>query len=79
MIRLGNNEALKTLRKTLTFVDAAANANANANAAANADANPNADAEASTITLRERCSGKLKRERNRTLGMHSIEFPKLKA
>ena len=48
MIRLGNNEALKTLTKTLTFVDADANANADA------------DAEGSTIALCERCSGELK-------------------
>ena len=44
MIRLGNNEVLKTLTKTLTFVDA----------------NANADAGGSTIALRERCSGELK-------------------
>ena len=30
MIRLGNNEVLKTLTKTLTFVDADANADADA-------------------------------------------------
>ena len=30
MIRLGNNEVLKTLTKTLTFVDANANFNADA-------------------------------------------------
>ena len=45
MIRLGNNEVLKTLTKTLTFVDNDANANANA------------DAGGSTIALPERCSG----------------------
>ena len=45
MIRLENN-VLKTLTKTLTFVDA--------NAAANTDA------EGSTIALRAGCSGKLK-------------------
>ena len=45
VIRLGNNEVLKTL----TFVDADANANANANA----------DAGGSIIALPERCSGKL--------------------
>ena len=39
MIRLGNNEVLKTLKKTLTFVDTAAAVNA--------------DAEDSTIALRE--------------------------
>ena len=44
VIRLGNNEALKTLTKTLTFVDADANA----------------DAGGSTIALPERCSGELK-------------------
>ena len=44
MIRLGNNEVLKTLTKTLTFVDA----------------NANAYAGGSTIALPERCSGKLK-------------------
>ena len=32
VIRLGNNEVLKTLTKTLTFVDADAYANADANA-----------------------------------------------
>ena len=48
MIRLGNNEVLKTLTKTLTFVDADTNAKA-------AD-----DAEGSTIALRECCSGELK-------------------
>ena len=53
MIRLGKNEVLKTLTKTLTFVDADAIANANANAAANAGG--------STIALRECCSGELKR------------------
>ena len=46
MIRL-ENEALKTLTKTLTFVDA--------------DTNVNADAGGSTIALPEHCSGKLKR------------------
>ena len=51
VIRLGNNEALKTLTKTLTFVDADADADANANA--------NADAGGSTIALPERCSGEL--------------------
>ena len=45
VIRLGNNEALKTLTKTLTFVDA--------------DTNANADAGGSTIALPERCSGEL--------------------
>ena len=44
VIRLGNNEVLKTLTKTLTFVDADANANAGG----------------STIALPERCSGELK-------------------
>ena len=44
MIRLGNNEVLKTLTKTLTFVDA----------------DTNADAGGSTIALPERCSGELK-------------------
>ena len=43
---LGSNEVLKTLTKTLTFVDA--------------DANANADAVCSTKALRERCSGELK-------------------
>ena len=47
MIRLGNNEVLKTLTKTLTFVDA--------------DANANADAGGSTIALPEHCSGELKK------------------
>ena len=46
MIWLGNNEALKTLTKLLTFVDA----------------NANADAGGSTIALPERCSGELKTE-----------------
>ena len=45
MIRLGNNEVLNTLTKTLTFVDA--------------DTNTNADAGGSTIALPERCSGQL--------------------
>ena len=47
MIKLGNNEVLKTLMKTLTFVDVATNADA-------VDA-----AEGSTITLHEHCSGEL--------------------
>ena len=46
VIRLGNNEVLKTLTKTLTFVDADANANAGG----------------STIALPVRCSGELKME-----------------
>ena len=46
MIRLGNNEVLKTVMKTLTFVDASADAAA--------------DFGGSTVTLRERCSGELK-------------------
>ena len=50
MVRLGNNEALKTLTKILTFVDADANASADA------------DAGGSTIALPERCSGELKTE-----------------
>ena len=54
VIRLGNNEGLKTSTKTSTFVDADANANANANADAAADAG------GSTIAVRERCSGELK-------------------
>ena len=45
MVRLGNNEVVKTLTKTLTFVDA----------------NAAADAEGSTIALHERCSGELNR------------------
>ena len=45
VIRLGNNEVLETLRKTLTFVDA--------------DANVNSDYEGSTTDLRERYSGEL--------------------
>ena len=49
MIRLGNNEVLKTLMKTLTFVDA--------------DANANTDAIGSTIALPERFSGELKTKR----------------
>ena len=44
MIRLGNNEVLITLTKTLTFVDAEANT----------------AAEGSTIALCEQCSGKPK-------------------
>ena len=44
VVRLRNNEVLKTLKKTLTFVDA----------------NAAADAEGSTISLHERCSGELK-------------------
>ena len=47
---LGNNEVLKSLMKTLTFVDADANPNAKANA----------DAGGSTIALHERCLGELK-------------------
>ena len=54
VIRLGNNEVLKTLTKILTFVDA------DADAAANTDADSVADAEGSTIVLRERCSGEFK-------------------
>ena len=50
VIRLGNNEVLKTLTKT--FLDADADANAADNAYANA--------EVSTIALRERCSDELK-------------------
>ena len=49
VVRLGNNEVLKTLTETLTFVDADANAKAKAAA----------DAGGSTIALRERCSGEL--------------------
>ena len=49
MVRLGNNEVLKTLTKTLTFVDA--------------DVNANADASGSTIALCERCSGELKKKK----------------
>ena len=45
MIGIENNEVLKTLTKTLTFVDADADANA----------------KGSTIALPERCSGELKR------------------
>ena len=45
MIRLGNNEVLKTLTKTLTFVDA----------------DTAADAGVNTIALREGCSGELTR------------------
>ena len=52
VIRLGNNEVLKTLMKTLIFVDADADANANANA--------NANAGGSTIALPEHCPGELK-------------------
>ena len=48
MIRLGNNEVLKTLMKILTIVDTDANTNADAND------------KGSTIALRERCSGELK-------------------
>ena len=44
VIRLGNNEVLKTLTKTLTFVDV----------------NADADTGGSTIALPERCSGELK-------------------
>ena len=44
MIRLRNNEVLKTLTKTLTFVDA----------------NTNAAADSSTTAFHERCSGELK-------------------
>ena len=51
MIRLGNNKVLKTLLKTLTFVDTDADANAKANA--------DADAGGSTIALRELRSGEL--------------------
>ena len=44
--KLGNNEVLKTLTKTLTFVDA--------------DANADAAAGGSTKAFRKRCSGELK-------------------
>ena len=50
MIRLGNNEVLKTLTKTLTFVDADSNA----------DAEAATYARGSTIALRKHCSGELK-------------------
>ena len=49
VVRLGNNEVLKTLTKTLTFVEA--------------DANANSDARGSIIALRERCSGELIRSK----------------
>ena len=49
MIRLGNNEVVKTSTKTLTFVDADANTTA-------------AEAEGSITALRERCSGELKKK-----------------
>ena len=58
MIRFGNNEVLKTLLNTLTFVDA--EAKTNVNAAANANADATADAEGSTTALHEHCSGELK-------------------
>ena len=45
VIRLGKNEVLKALTKTLTFVDADPDANTATNA----------NAEDSTIALRERC------------------------
>ena len=51
MIRLGINKVLKTLMKTLTFVDTDADADAKANA--------DADTEGSTIALRELRSGEL--------------------
>ena len=51
VVRLGNNEVLKTWPKTLKFVDADADANANASSSA--------DAGGSTIALQERCSGEL--------------------
>ena len=51
MIRLGNNEVLKTLTKTLTFVDA--------------DINADANSEGSTIALREPGSGELKTQNTR--------------
>ena len=44
--KVRNNEVLKTLRKTSTFVDADSNANA----------------EGSTTALHEHCSGKLKQK-----------------
>ena len=47
VIRLGNNEVLKTLTKTLTFVDADTNVNRNA------------ATKGSAIALHERCSGEL--------------------
>ena len=53
MIRLGNNKVLKTLTKTLIFVDA--------------DSNANADAGGSTIALPERCSGELKTKQARVV------------
>ena len=63
MARLGNNEVLKTLTKTLTFVDTEANANVNA------------DAGGSTIALRERCSGKLKNDTSVVLKSLKPEGP----
>ena len=58
MVRVGNNEVLKTLMKTLTFV--------------NADANINAAAKGSIIALCECCSGELiKPDQTSLLGMDS--------
>ena len=54
VIRVGNDEVLKTLMKTSRFVDADANGNANA------------DADCSTIALRELCSGELTMENHTT-------------
>ena len=56
--RLGNNEVLKTLTKTLTFVDADGNSNTRA----------------STIALPERCSGELKINRNFQRGLTLLIF-----
>ena len=51
------NEVLKTITKTLTFVDADAKINADTNAAAST---AGADADNRSLALCERCSGKLK-------------------
>ena len=62
MIRIGNNEVLKTLTKTLTFVDADAIANANANTGV------------STIVLPERCSGELKKNKCNKEGVKASKY-----
>ena len=62
MVRLGNNAVLKTLTKTLKFVDADANTNANANV----------DTVGSTIALCERCSGELKVATSRHANKHKL-------
>ena len=81
MLRFGNNEVLKTLTKTSTFVDANAKADANAEGSTktstfvDANAKADANAEGSTIALHERCSGELKKALEHTQDSdHSVHL-----